>query len=72
VESCGIPVDSCRNRWGTKKYCPKLAAITGFYMTYYNLLMLGGPGMVEQFEVLHKRYASFILAACEADYSASA
>jgi hypothetical protein len=45
---------------------PKLAAITGFYMTYYDIVMLGG--MVEELEVLHKGYGSFFLAGCEADY----
>jgi len=44
---------------------PRLAAITHLYMTYYDLVML--RGMVEQLEVLHKKYGPFFLAACEAD-----
>lgn len=33
---------------------PKLAALTGWYTTYYDLLK--GGSMVEQLEVLHRRY----------------
>ncbi|EDR02822.1 uncharacterized protein LACBIDRAFT_253742 [Laccaria bicolor S238N-H82] len=33
---------------------PKLAAISGLYMAYYDIVMLGG--MVDQLEVLHEKY----------------
>ena len=44
---------------------PKLAAISGLYMAYYDLVMLGG--MVEQLEVLHEKYGS-ISATCLIDH----
>ena len=44
---------------------PKLAAISGLYMTYYDLVMLGA--MVEQLEVLHKKYGSISAPTCLID-----
>jgi len=33
---------------------PRLAAISGFYHTYYDLVMYGG--LVDQLEILHRKY----------------
>ena len=41
---------------------PRLAAISGLYMAYYDLVMLGG--MVEQLEVLHEKYGSISAPPC--------
>lgn len=37
---------------------PKLAAISGLYMAYYDIVMLGG--MVDQLEVLHEKYGRVV------------
>jgi hypothetical protein len=44
---------------------PKMAAISGLYMAYYDLVMLGG--MVEQLEVLHEKYGIISAPTCLID-----